>query len=266
MRLEAGAGLPQELANDVESVGAAVERQPRLAVELDRQAVAMRAGLVRRIAEDHVVLHRRHGIEDVAAMQMHASAEPAGCDVDLRHLERLGREINRVHLGRGKMLREQDGEAARAGADVGDARNLCRVGQPGVELLRDDLEEIAARDEHALVDIESLVAEPGFPREVGRGRAVHDAATEDIRELPPLGRAELARQHLGSAVERQVERAQDEVERLVVGAGRDLPECEAVLAVERRDCREPATGGGQRRKGRERIRSAGGHGAGLSQR
>ena len=74
-----------------------------------------------------------------------------------------------------------------------------------------------ARNDHALVDVEAELAEPGFVRQIGGRHALVDAAREELRHLRALGLREPRVEERLEAVERQVQRVQQQVGGLVVG-------------------------------------------------
>jgi hypothetical protein len=65
-RLQAARRLADQPADEVQAVGAAVERQPRLPPELLGQGVHVRRRLVGRVAQDHVVAAAGTEPEEVA--------------------------------------------------------------------------------------------------------------------------------------------------------------------------------------------------------
>jgi hypothetical protein len=164
-------------------------------------------------------------------------------DVDFGDFEGVGREVDGIDLGLRVVVRQQDREAGRAGADIDDARDLLGVGQPLVDLLGDELEEIGARDEHALIDVETVVAEQRLLREVGGGSVVDGAAEEDLAHGLGLHGRHAAAQHGLVAIHRDAEGVQEEIERLVVRGGGDLSEREALALVERLGPAEPVAHG-----------------------
>ena len=79
---------------------------------------------------------------------------------------------------------------------------------------------------HALVDVETELAEPRFARQI-RGRdALVDAARQQRRELAALGMGELRVEERLEPIERQMQRVQQQVGGLVVGVGRAVTERE----------------------------------------
>ena len=75
-RLRRSRAWRDEFADDIEAVRAAVEREARLLPEFGRQRLHEGGRLVGRVADDEVVACRRHGGEDVAAVQRHAAGQP----------------------------------------------------------------------------------------------------------------------------------------------------------------------------------------------
>ena len=99
-------------------------------------------------------------------------------------------------------MREQHGEAARAGAHVDDALHRAAMRQPLRDLLGQQFEEIRPRNNDALVDEEAVFAEERLARQVGGGHATHRAPAENLRQPSVFNRRQLAAQHVRSAVKR----------------------------------------------------------------
>jgi hypothetical protein len=156
--------------------------------------------------------------------QPHALRQPVLRDVELGDGRRPGRQLDGVDFCLRELVREQDGEAARAGADVDRPLHRPARRQPLRQLLRDDLQEIGARDDDALVDMEAVFAEPRLAGQVGRGHVLLQPAAEDLRDLRGFLLREFLFQHRRPAGERQAERAEQQVERLVVCGHRHLAE------------------------------------------
>ena len=83
---------------------------------------------------------------------------------------------------------------------------------------------------HALVDVEAEIAEPGLVREI-RGRdALVDAAVDQAAAAASRSACVSVRVEEGlEPVERQMQRVQDQIRRLVVGIGRAVAETQARL-------------------------------------
>ncbi|MPN35382.1 hypothetical protein SDC9_182880 [bioreactor metagenome] len=74
-----------------------------------------------------------------------------------------------------------------------------------------------ARDDDAVIDIETVFAEPGFVRQIGGRQAVLAAAGVDVEQLLAFVRQQSGVEERLQAVERQVQRVQRQVHRLVPG-------------------------------------------------
>ena len=130
-------------------------------------------------------------------------------------------------------MREQDREAARARAQIEGGRDLLRRADVRRETVGQELRDERARDEHALVDVEAEIAEPRLVREVGGGHALVDPALEELRDLRALGLREPRVEERLEPVERQVQRVQQQIGRLVVGVVGAVAERELRLAEAR---------------------------------
>jgi len=115
-------------------------------------------------------------------VQRHAFRQAVVGDVERGDLERGGREVGRLDARLGEALREEDGEAARARADVRHVGDLRGGRQPLRDGLGDELDEVGTRDDDAFVDAEAQAAEPGLADEVAGGDAVEDAAFDEAEE------------------------------------------------------------------------------------
>ena len=230
LRIEEARGVAQDASHRVEPVLAARERHHRLVPVLGRQLVHRVGRDVRRVADDEVVgLFRQVG-EQVRADQVDAVGEAVFGDVALRDGERVGRQVDRVDVGVRIGVREQDREAARAGAQVERRGDRRRVADERGEPVGQQLGDERARDDHALVDVEAELAEPGLVRQVGGRHALVDAPREQLGEPRPLGVREPGVEERLEPVQRQVQRVQDQVRGLVVAVGRAVAEREPGLA------------------------------------
>ncbi len=97
-----------------------------------------------------------------------------------------------------------------------------------------------------------MFAEPGFAREVAGGRAVDGPFGEDLAKRDALCGRERLVENVRIAVERPVERAQKQIQRLVVRGRRDLPERELRLLVNGFGERQPRAQRGELRRRRQR--------------
>src|SRR5205814_7276947 len=93
-----------------------------------------------------------------------------------------------------------------------------------VERSGNDFEKVAARNDHALVDVEAMFAEPCFSREISCGHAIEHATAQHRLDVAPFAGREGLLQHAGIALQRHPKRAKQQVERLVMRIRRDLTE------------------------------------------
>ena len=109
-----------------------------------------------------------------------------------------------------------------------------RVGEPGVERaglldVDEQLGDVRARHDRALVDRERDVLQPGFAGEVGRGLAALDAPRDQGVDLRLLVVADRALALRLERIERQAERPGDEPGGLVEGVAGAVAERDAGL-------------------------------------
>jgi hypothetical protein len=95
-------------------------------------------------------------------------------------------------------MREQDREAARAGAQIERRGDLLGSADVRRESLRQELGDQRARNDDALVDIEAEGAEPGLVREVRRRHPLVDASREQLSDVRSL-------RHRQAGVEKRLE-------------------------------------------------------------
>ena len=127
--------------------------------------------------------------EEIGADEVDAIGEPVIGDVALRDGERVGGDVDGVDVGRRVRVREQDGEAARARAQVERVRDELGRADVRRKAVRQQLGDERARNQHALVDVEAKFAEPRLVRQIGGRHALVDPAIEELRRL---ARARLA--------------------------------------------------------------------------
>ena len=97
----------------------------RLVPILGRQFLHRHRGNVRRVADDEVVALFREVREEVGADEIDAIGESVVGDVALRHGQRVGGDVDRIDVGIGIGVREQDGEAARSRAQDRAPSSTC---------------------------------------------------------------------------------------------------------------------------------------------
>jgi len=123
--------------------------------------------------------------------------------IDLRHGQCGRRDIGGVDSRVREAVREENGEAARAGAQVERRCHCPAVGNPGGQILAQQAGNMGARHYHALVHVKGEVAEPGFARQVRGGFAAADAASEQSKHAPRVERTDPSPEHGQSVIQGQ---------------------------------------------------------------
>jgi len=123
--------------------------------------------------------------------------------IDFRHGQCGRRDIGGVYSCAGEAAREENGETARAGAQVERRRHGPGAGNPGGKVVAQQAGNMGARHYHALVHVKGEVAEPGFARQVRGGLAAADAAPEQGKHAPRVERADPSPEHGRSVIEGQ---------------------------------------------------------------
>jgi hypothetical protein len=171
--LEMRGRFGKDAPHEIETVTAAGERERGFFPVLHRQPPHHRIAHVGRIGDDEVVAARSQFRVQIALLKRDAAAEAVVANVSARDLQCVIRNIGRVHFRARERQREQDGEAARARAQVERAPHAG--GGPRREVLAQQLGDVRPRHDDTLVDVEAVLAEPRFVREIRGGLAGTDA-------------------------------------------------------------------------------------------
>ncbi len=213
--IEVFGSLGEQAAHHVQPVLTRGERHLRLVQVFRRQGFHGLCGHVGRVAQDEVEAAAFQPLEDIAVHQLDAILQAVVGNVDARHIERVLRQVDRAHVRVRESVRHQDRQAARAGAHVEHAAYRLRILHPGREAVLEQLGEEGARHDHARIDGEAEVAQPGLAEDVGGGDALVDALLDGFEQADALlGRDAGVHERL-QAVERQGEAAEDQPHRLV---------------------------------------------------
>ena len=203
--IEMSAGFPEDPAHEVETVLSARERDARLVAVFPRQAAHAVGSDVWRIADDQIVTPAFERAEKVGCDEPHAPGEVVAADVAPRDGQRRARDVRGVHARPGKTPRKEDGKAAGPGAQVKRRFDGAGIPDPGREALAQQLRDMRARHDHALVHVESVLSQPRFAHKV-RGRfAFRDATLDELQGGGSLGwgrsdaRSQAIRCHLQDA-------------------------------------------------------------------
>jgi len=150
--------------------------------------------------------------------------------IDFRHRQCGLRDIDSVDFRAWEAEREENGETARAGAQVERRCHGPGAGNPGGQIFAQQAGNMGARHYHALVHVKGEVAEPGFARQVRGGLAAADAAREQGQHAPRVERTDPSPEHGRSAIQGQAQCVQREIRGFVAGGGGAVTENEARLA------------------------------------
>jgi hypothetical protein len=145
------------------------------------------------------------------------------------HLQGIRRQVHRVHGGIREGFRQQDGQAAGAGAQVQGREDALRLREPGLEVLQDHGRQEGAGHDHPLVHVKTITVQPGLAGEVGRRDPLPDASFQDGGQTPALLGQQAGVQEGIQPVQGQVQGMQDQVSRLVVGIAGAMAEEQAGL-------------------------------------
>ena len=136
-------------------------------------------------------------------------------------------------------MRDQDRKAAGSRAQVERRRDLLRRPDVRRETVGEELGDERAGNQHALVDVETELAEPGLVREIRRRHALVDPAREELLKMRAFGLRQPRIEERLEPVERQRECMEQQIRGLVVGVVRAVPEDEFRLAEPRHGVAQP---------------------------
>jgi len=178
LRIEMCRRLAQDAAHQVQTIGAAMQRERRLMAIFRGQRAHYRFTHVRGIGQDQVVAFAGEAAEQVRGDQLHALDQPVLAYVAPRDRQRGGGDVDAGDLRARKRMRGDDGEAAGTGAQIQDRVGGLTRGQPRSQAVAQQFGDVGTRYDDAFVDVEAVFAEPGFVHQIGRGDAFGDAAVE----------------------------------------------------------------------------------------
>jgi len=226
--------------HEVEPVGTARQRERGLAPVLRGEPAHNGIAHIRRVRHDHVVAARRQCRVEVGADKLHPAPQAVLRDVARRHREGVGRDVRGLDLRALEGERQQNRKATRAGAEIERVADCPRPGQPRREACAQKLRDVRARHDDALVDVEAVLAEPRFVREVRGGLARADTLFHERGDARRFSRGQGAPEVACERLERKAERVQREPRRFVARVGR-------AVAVGDSGALEPACGEGEGR-------------------
>ncbi len=233
--IEVGGTLQNDFSRSIQSVIARSERDIRLVKIFAGQCSHRSCVDVRGIADNEIEGFTGKGAEQVGSDKIDSVFQSVAGDIALRNSERIPRDVCGIDDRFRKGMRHQDREASRACAQIECPDDAFRFLDPGIKLLQNEFCNEGARDDHALVDIEAEIAEPGFMGEIGDRDFFADSPLDQIQDQILLLRKEFRIQKGIEFVVRQMERRKEEIGRFIecIRAAMSIGE---LAAVETADC------------------------------
>src|SRR3984893_13455344 len=124
-------------------------------------------------------------------------------------------------------MREQNRKTPGSGAKVERAFDAYGIGNPRLQSVGQKLGDIRSRNDDALVDIETKFPQPRFMREIGGGNSIIHTALYDLQQLAALDMGKMGVEKRLEAVERKVQRMQNDIRCFVVGVCHAVTETKA---------------------------------------
>ena len=151
-------------------------------------------------------------------MERNTVPQAMGGHVAARQRQRTGREIDCIDPGAREDQRCQDGEAARAGAEIEHATHARGIGDRQGAAHQEIADE-GARDQGAAVDVETHAVHVGGTHQVRRRQAQRHAGVDQGEEARAFGGGGPEVEPGIEGVDRQAQRLQHQESRLVDGIG-----------------------------------------------
>src|SRR5690606_25513816 len=168
-----------------------------------------------RIRDDQIETLTGQLIETIALYGIDTVIETMMLDIAIGHFERIEGDIRQHHLGVQKLIGAGNTDATRAGTHIQNPRRLLR--QPGLEAPLDKLTDGRTGNQYTLIDDEWQTAEPGLPKQVSGGYAVHNSTTQQLLKMFALIVLQAAIEVAIGDFPRQVQCTQHQLPRLVPG-------------------------------------------------
>ena len=169
------------------------------------------------VGDDQVVAALLEAGKEISLDESNARRQVVVFNVVPGHREGVRRNIDGVDPGGGEGVRRDDGQACRAGAQVENGADCLGIVDPWRQLLAQQLGNEGTRHDHPLIDVETVLAEPGFVGQVGDRQAFADAAFDDPQEAGALVAGEPRVEEGLESIERQVQGVQQQIRGFVPG-------------------------------------------------
>ena len=174
------------------------------------------------ITDNQVIAASLQLIEKIGPDWMNPSFQAMTGNIDTRHVERIGRNIDGIHIGVRKRTGQRNGYATTPRSQVGGTPDAGRI-DPGLEPVYDEFSDRRARHENALVHEKLQPCEPGLPDEVRDRESLIDPTFCQCANGAILFPTYLARVGSRDVVVRQVQCRKDKPGRLVKRVVRPVP-------------------------------------------
>eukprot|EP00913_Durusdinium_trenchii_P021284 g19997.t1 len=238
-RIEVIGSLGEDGAHEVEPVLPSVMGHGGLGPVLGREDCHRLVIDIGGIGDDEVEGLARQRCEEIPLVKIDLGSYLMFGDIDRRHLQRIGRQVNRVYHRMGEEFGGQHRKASRTGADVGGAFDGHGIrqegGSMGAQILAEqDLADMRAGHDHPLVHVKADALDIGMARQIGGWLAGGDAGLDPLGEQTAFGRQQPGIQERIQRIDRQVERIEQEKGRVVARGGGSMAIAE-IGGVEARD-------------------------------
>lgn len=206
---------------------AAGECERRLAPVLCRKLSHHRLAHIRRIRHDEIVATRADARVEVRSNNPNPRPKVIVPHVTSPDLERSGRNIRSINPCVSKGLCKQNRKARGACAEIEHVTYLCGIRDPWPQVLPQKLRNIRARHDHALIDVETIIAQPRLMGEISGGFSSAHALFDQCLYTHHFSRCEDTGQVGCGIVRRQVKRVKNEPCCFVPRVCRAVPEADA---------------------------------------
>lgn len=217
-------GVHEDLSHEIEPIVSARERERRLAPVLSGKLSHDGLANVGRVRDDEIVATAGKLRIKIRSNDANSGGELVIIDITSCNFERIRRNVGRVDSRALEGLGEDDCEAAGARAKVQYVLYAQGIVQPRPQVFAQELRDIRSRNDHALVDVKTIIAEPGFMREISGGLARANPLVDQALDAQHVITCKHTRQVGCRIVRRQVKSVKDEPRGLVPRVCRAVPE------------------------------------------
>ena len=196
--------ITEDTARQLQTIAAGSQTQYRLMTIFPRQIGHI---------FDKVVLHFRQIAEQVGTNRRDLMDQAVRFNVLLGNGQRVNGDIHRIHFRFRERVSAGDRNTAAAGAHIQNVLRLM-VNQAG-EVIIDKLTDRRTRHQHTLVHEKFMAAEPGFIGQIGNRNTFVDSANHALNDAVFFAGSQTRGVHILRNIQRQVERWQYQLQRLI---------------------------------------------------